>query len=661
MGFAGAKKPKVHREGYEGGGTSGMARKSKQIKSPKRPKRVGPVQSSKAAGIHSEKPQDPLTQSDPGRRARRANNWEQGVWLPAMASAVLLWAAYPPLGLGLLAWIAPVGWLLIANRKLPVGRRGYWILWLSGCVFWLPILHGIRLGFWPLVFGWIALSLYLAIYVPVFVGLTRVLRWQLHAPLVLAAPTVWLGLELIRSYLITGYAANTLGHSQVHFPLVIQIADQLGGSGISFVVMSVSVGLLIACTTAMRRKPLVPRGSAEVASMAWSLLLIMGTLAYGWWRLRESDQQQAADEPLLRVLLVQENTPSIFDVFSRERNQQAWDSYLELTRKAAAEFAPIDLVVWPESTFTANEPWVEATLSNGVPEELEREQVDAARLLAWADNMQQAFAYKVGLLIAATTIHERDSRAATVPLLQTSHQQTADTTPHFLLGSDAWIYTSQADRHYNTALLVGPDGKLVDRYDKMHLVMFGEYIPLGPILSWLRDWVGLKTQAGTEVKSFDVGSVQVAPSICFESMMPRLISWQVRKLTREGRSPEVLINITNDSWFRGSSMLDHHLACSILCAVENRRPLLVAANTGLTAEIDGSGRLLQCTHRGSSQALLAEPRADGRWGLVQLCGYPFSWLAALVTLLAGVYPVVVARWRRKEAATEGGPGPTSDR
>jgi apolipoprotein N-acyltransferase len=173
-------------------------------------------------------------------------------------------------------------------------------------------------------------------------------------------------------------------------------------------------------------------------------------------------------------------------------------------------------------------------------------------------------------------------------------------------------------------------------------VMFGEYIPLGFLLQWLRDAVGLSgLDAGTQAKCFRIDDVCIAPNICFESMVPHLISWQVRKLTAEGTSPAVLINLTNDSWFRGSSILDHHLACSMLCAVENRRPLLVAANTGISASIDGCGRLVGYTPRSTSEALLAQPILDGRWGLVQSAGYPLSWLAALVSLLSalsGMFP-----------------------
>jgi apolipoprotein N-acyltransferase len=169
--------------------------------------------------------------------------------------------------------------------------------------------------------------------------------------------------------------------------------------------------------------------------------------------------------------------------------------------------------------------------------------------------------------------------------------------------------------------------------------VFGEYIPLRPLLGWLETWFSFAgTQPGFHPKAIEVADVHLAPNICFESMVPPLIRWQIQQLKRQGTDPQVLINLTNDSWFKGTSMLDHHLASSILCSVENRRPMLVAANTGITAEIDGSGRLLQGTQRFAAQALLAQPRRDGRWSMVQAFGYPLSWLCAITTFLVFVIP-----------------------
>ncbi len=100
---------------------------------------------------------------------------------------------------------------------------------------------------------------------------------------------------------------------------------------------------------------------------------------------------------------------------------------------------------------------------------------------------------------------------------------------HLLVGCDVLVYRTEKVERFNSALFINSQGKLLDRYGKMHLVMFGEYIPLGPLLQWLRDLVGLPgMDAGKDVKSFAIGDVRVAPNICFESMMPRVINSQVR-------------------------------------------------------------------------------------------------------------------------------------
>jgi apolipoprotein N-acyltransferase len=125
----------------------------------------------------------------------------------------------------------------------------------------------------------------------------------------------------------------------------------------------------------------------------------------------------------------------------------------------------------------------------------------------------------------------------------------------------------------------------------MHLVMFGEYIPFGrslPVLYRMTPMtVGLTP--GPHPIAFVTPRATIAPSICFESTVPQLIRRQVETLRREGCSPDYLVNVTNDGWFWGSSILDLHLACAVFRAVENRLPFLVAANTGLSASIDQNG------------------------------------------------------------------------
>ncbi len=552
--------------------------------------------------------------------------------LPALLSSLALWTSFAPLGAHSLAWVAPIGWLAIIERHSSPGRRGYLWIYLSGVLFWLLNLQGIRLAFWALIFGWIAISMYLAIYIPLFVGITRSLRTKWRIPLIVAAPIVWVGLDVARCFIITGYAANQLGHSQAHVPIMIQIADQFGGYGVSFVIMSVSVALF-QLVLHYRQRSL----TAAIAPTAAALTLLLSTLGYGWWKLKQADELYAASQPLLKVILLQENTPTIFDS-NVQRVITAWGKYLDLTREAAVEHGIADLVVWPESTFTAGAPWTDIKLSGQVPADLKQrdESITVERLEFYKDRSALEFETKVKRVLAAA----RNESLIDPPTEPVRNR------PHLLLGCDAWLITSNHSHQFNSAILVDPSGSYLDRYDKMHLVMFGEYIPLGPVLQFLADAFQLGAiEPGENVKSFNVNEVTIAPNICFESMLPEFVSWQIRQLVSKNQTPSLLINVTNDSWFWGSSILDHHLACSIFCAVENRRPLLAAANTGLTAEIDGCGRVLQVTKRMIKASLVANPKSDSRPGLVQQAGYPFAWLCCLLTALT-LFASIVTQFRR---------------
>lgn len=569
-------------------------------------------------------------------------------------SSLLLVAAFPPLNLYPLAWLAPIGWLRICSRNQPVGRKGYYQLWLGGCLFWLVSLHSIRLAFWALYAGWIALALYLAIYLPLWVGATRIMVHRWRVPLALAAPITWLGFEQIRAYMLTGYAANTLAHSQAWQPYVIQLADMLGHGGISFVMVCFAALVMQLCEPLLKRLEGMssstdsPSGDAavDIARPSYGLIVSRSVVAmalpavvvgYGAWRLRQADALYASRPMLISCLLLQENTPTIFEMNPdseeyMERTRVAWTQYANLCRESVKKHPNIELVVWPESTFTAFEPYTKLDFEDGaypawLQEQLRKYGVDSRTFERNLSSQQQYFDLKVKIALLASRGWE-----VTDPLPDTPG-------PQLLVGCDAAIYAKDRLKRHAGALWIGSDGQVKDSYAKMHLVMFGEYIPWRPVLGWLENVFGFAgAEPGEQPKSFLIDRIRISPNICFETMVPRLIHWQVKQLSSQGQAPDLLVNLTNDSWFKGTSMLDHHLASSILCCVENRRPMVIAANTGLTGEIDGCGRLLQCSQRQTVQAMIAQPFGDGRWGLVQSAGYPLAWMCLLGTvsaLLAG--------------------------
>lgn len=561
-------------------------------------------------------------------RSRMAGQFRP-VAVPAMLSCLALWAAFPPLEWGLLAWIAPVGLVgMIANPSAP-RWTGYTWLWIAGCFFWLAILQGIRLAFWPLTFGWLAISLYLGIYLPLFVGVARILHYRWHWPLAWSAPVAWTGLELFRSYFLTGFAANTLAHTQFRYPVIIQIADQFGGYGLSFVIVSIAVAIFRFAQWRFSPKAPTPSKFPRLDLLIAASLLAI-TIGYGVWRLNEGDALAASEEPLLSIALIQENTPSMFDA-DLEDLKVGWERYCQATAQALRENGPVHLVVWPESTFTINVAWMEDQTDGSVPDELIDRGYDRQSLKELVAEYHSEFDRKVDVLhsLIAQGLNASQPREAV------DHgSSNPPEMPFLMVGNDAYIIRDRVDR-FNSALWIDPTGKVLGHYDKIHLVMFGEYIPLRPLLGFLGDAFGFSgATPGRDMQSFELNGVRIAPSICFESMLPQMMAWQMRSLVAVGKPPDILINITNDSWFRGSSILDHHLACNTLTSVEMRRPMLVAANTGISAWIEGSGRIKSTTERLKAGHIIAKCKRDSRFGMTQLWGDLPAWCIAIVCGMA---------------------------
>jgi apolipoprotein N-acyltransferase len=160
-----------------------------------------------------------------------------------------------------------------------------------------------------------------------------------------------------------------------------------------------------------------------------------------------------------------------------------------------------------------------------------------------------------------------------------------------LLGSPSFQRRGSRIDYHNSAFLLSPEKGIEGRYDKIHLVPFGEYAPLAGILGFTRDIIGAigDFTSGTAFKIFSLPQGKFAVLICYEAIFPDL----TRQFVKEGA--HFLVNITNDAWFGRTSAPHQHLAMVTLRAVENSVPIVRGANTGISAIIHPDGRVVQST------------------------------------------------------------------
>jgi apolipoprotein N-acyltransferase len=559
--------------------------------------------------------------------------WRRSTLAMALLGSFLMWASLPNfvsiwLGwggpyLGWLGWIAPVPWLtLVRLDKLP-GRRPYRALYLAGWAFWLAAIYWLSLPHWLVIPLWIILAAYLAVYLPVFVGLSRVAVHRFSLPLWIAAPVVWTGLELARAHLLTGFLMGSLAHTQVNWTQLIQISDLAGEYGVDFVVV-----LTAACiTSAFRfaeflysnnpqsaiRNPqskLLPRPLALLPSV----VVLSAALIYGHLRLSEADKVDAglhAAGP--RIALIQGNSLAEWK-FDLERERQIMEQYLAISEDAIArsksksDVRAVDLVVWPETMFR-------------IP----------------------LFKFDGGYRPPPDAAHSPEEYASQGPreLAALASRLGAPV----LVGLDRINYLAndsadrQQRRDYNAAVLVGRDGKIVGTYDKVHRVMFGEYIPFADWLPFLYRISPLTggIEAGDGPVALRVnGMYCLAPNICYETVLPHVIRRQINTLESRNEYPDALVNVTNDAWYWGTSGLDMHLACGVFRAVETRVPLVIAANGGISAWIDHRGSIRAQSPRMQTDYILADIEPSGMHSLYMRFGDWFAGacLACCIVLTA---------------------------
>src|SRR5438874_3177663 len=486
-------------------------------------------------------------------------------WLAAISSGLLCATCFAPFNLTWFCWIALTP--LIAA------------IWFSGGESRHPWLRNLLLGyvagltfFWIVfswlttvtILGWFVLEFYMAIYVAIwalFCGLVRPRpkinragssKWEqmlsqartsvtpptspwtrstnnLRLALLLAA--AWTTLEWLRGWVFSGFGWNGLGVAlHDNWPL-IQIAELTGVAGLSFLIAFVNVIIL---TTAYR---LVVEARTRVMrphfDFTFTMAAIVGVLVFGF---RATQVSPAAKT--LRVTAVQSNVPQN-QKFDPQFTRRIFDQFLRLSEIALRSNPPPGLLVWPESSMPG-------------PVLADKE------------------SYKFVMDLAAS----------------------ADT--------DLLLGTIDIDKQdvYNAALLVSDGGEHVQMYRKVHLVPFGEYVPGRHTVPLLAQVVGDQVpgdfKEGSEHTVFTLtnNDVHVAPLICFEDTIGELTrQFVLPNETSPGAN--LLVDVTNDGWFQRSAGSHQHLANAIFRCVETRRPMIRAANTGVTCFINQFGRVTQ--------------------------------------------------------------------
>jgi apolipoprotein N-acyltransferase len=451
-------------------------------------------------------------------------------WALAAASGALLALSFQPSGWPILAWIALAPLLIALNHGTL--SRAFFLGLLAGAVYFVGTLSWISrvmnvyggLQTWVAVFINALLVAYLALFPALFSVAYRRLVSVAGPVACLAAPLVWVASELGRSILLTGFPWVLLGYSQTSVTPVAQLASVLGVYGLSGLVVLTSAS--VAYAIACQGQPGHGRWGAYLPLVA-ALCLTLGIGLWGRQRVAAGAWTRAGDP--VSVGLVQGNVDQ-GEKWNPARAGAIFGDYLRLTRQAIADGARV--VIWPES-------------STPFFFEEDRPAADQIRTIARESNVS------------------------------------------ILVGSDQIERTSPA-RYFNAAFMITPKGETATVYRKMHLVPFGEYVPLKRLLFFAAPLVEAVSDfsAGEDPVLLPMGSHQASTAICYEVVYPDL----VRRGVAQGS--ELLTTITNDAWFGRTAAPYQHFAQAAMRAIENGRYLVRAANTGVSGIVDPYGRIV---------------------------------------------------------------------
>lgn len=415
---------------------------------------------------------------------------------------------------------------------------------------------------------------YLALFPAAFAVILARLHRRFGTHALLTVPAIWVTTELGRQYLWDGFPWALLGYSQVTILPVAQVASLFGVYGLS--------GLL-ALTSAAAAASVVDRGRGRWLFAGGVAAIVVASVVWGQARLRASPLLTGGSPVRVAVLqgnIAQEQkwNPALRDAITNR--------YIEMTRQALAQGATF--VIWPEASTPF---YLEEDIVRG----------SAVRRLAREGNAT--------LLIGSDQVETVKASA-----------QADEVT----------------SRYYNAAFVVKPDGTVGAVYRKMHLVPFGEYVPLktllffvGPIVESLGDFT-----PGRDPVLLPIGDHVASTAICYEVIYPNLI----RRFVRDGS--ELLTTITNDAWYGRSSAAYQHWDQASMRAIEQGRYLARAANTGVSGFVDPYGRIMTKTDLFEQAILVRDLRFLNARTVYNRIGDLVAWLSLALTAAA-----LLATWR----------------
>lgn len=508
------------------------------------------------------------------------------VLLPYLLTFVGLTLIWQPLNWWPLAFVALAPWA-IATCRTDRAWLAHWLSFLGGWGFFLYNIKWLN----PVTgLGMAALAFYLAIYWVLAAWALRTGR-RLGISPIWSLPIVWVACEFLRAFVMSGLPWHFVGHAFATVLPLIQISDLGGAYAVSFLAVMAS-GVICEIWLWNRNKlPDHRRSGQLILGIVAFFGLLVATMGYGHWRLNQADQ--FTEGP--RLAVVQEDFPLVNKPPYGADPVTILKSYLELAAQAAAEHP--DLLVLPETVWsgTQNKEFVEG----------ERPVIDDRRVfIEWTNGRyfhQMVLAFCRGNYDIIWRTLQAQQQEIILPKQGPPVRMLVGAKSTELFPEQTYPRV----KSYNSALFYEPTGQRDERYDKMHLVPFGEAVPFRfGRFHWLYRWlnqlspfshggeVDYSLTPGNEATVFPLevdGRIwRFGVPICFEDVMP----YVVRKFVWDGADKRVdfLINITNDGWFLHSEQLPQHFAICVFRAVENRVSIVRSVNTGISGFIDGNGQ-----------------------------------------------------------------------